>query len=296
MVALSPPLPPPVPALVAPAVSVGARRAGSPGAVSLDLKSASVPDLVRLLCRTVDRPRFVLSPGVVGSDFRLTLSLAGSAAEVWSQGVEALRLAGFGSRCLRSGLCEFFTLPPAAPAAKPEVPLVVLAYVPRFRDVAFLGQSLTGMFSGWHFAGASASASSQAAGAVSAAVTPSSGSGSGGGGGAVAGHAQPSEAVPARLVGLGPLPDRARVLAALAALDRPVPALVVRLGVYEVDVSASNQSALSVVAAALGQTVSLGVTGPNPLSGALGVLSLKVGSFSAVVAALDSASRVHLVT
>lgn len=318
---MSVPLPPvkPVPAIVVPAgvpTKVGPHGERVPAAASfnqtvtvgspvitpggsspagLDLESALVPDLVRSLCMVAGHTRYVLSPDVVDLGKRLTVELAGDPQQVWRDGLTALNLAGVDAKCVH-GLCQFF-VPQPKPEEKKEVPVGVFTYSPRYRDVAFLASSLSGMFAGWHFAGSSSAAGSASA-SVAAAVTPSSGSGGGGGVSAgSSGHATPQEAVPVRLVGLGPVPDRGKVLAALAQIDQPVPSLVVRVAVYEVDVSKQDESAVAVVGKILGQTVQIGGSVATSLaSSGLAGLTLSSGGFSAVAQALDSSSLVHTVT
>lgn len=268
----------------------------SPPDAGLELESAAVPDVVRALCRATGRLKFVLSPDVAGSGKRLTLQLLGSADQVWRDGLLALDLAGVSAKCGKglNGLCQFYT-PPTVASDKPDVPLVVANYEPKFRSVAFLASQLAGLFSGWHFAGGSAATS---ASAVSAAVSPASGSGVGGGASSMAsGYAQPQQAVPARLVAIGPAAERARVFAVLEQLDRPVPSLVVQVGVYEVDVSDSDQSAIAVVGKILGAAVQIGGSVAQSVAqGSTAALTVNVGGFQAVAQALDSSSLAHTVT
>lgn len=256
--------------------------------VQLDLDSAGVPDVVRALCQATGHGRFAMSPDVVGSDKRLTFSVSGSASEVWRDGLETLRLAGVGGSCARSGLCSFQNLPPA----KEAIAMSVVSYEPVHRDVAFLGGAMAGMFGGWHFAGLQSSGSQQAAQAVSAS------SGSGGSGGPSQGRATPSEASPARLVGVGPSEDRERVLSVLRTLDAPVQPVVVHLAVYEVDTSSSDASAIQLVGKVLGATLQVGADAATQSLVSTGTASLSYNSqrFQAVVGALDSSSVAHLVT
>lgn len=279
-----------------PAVAQPAAVAPAPAESGLELESASVPDLVRALCRATGHNTFAMSPDVTASPKKLTLQLIGSNADVWRDGLAALDLAGIAAKCAKgaNGLCQFFV--PAAPSSdKPEIPLVVTTYVPKHRNVAFLASSLSGMFSGWHFAGGSGPSS---AGAVSAAVSPASGSGSSSGAASMAsGHASPQEAVPGRLVAMGPASERARVLQALAELDQAVPSMVVQVGVYEVDVSKTDQSAIAVVGKILGSSFEIGGSlAQTVAAGSLAGLTVKAGGFQAVAQALDSSSLAHTIT
>jgi type II secretory pathway component GspD/PulD (secretin) len=261
--------------------------------VRLALDSAVVSDAVRSLCQVTGRARFALSPEVVALSTRVTVSLDGSPDAVWSDGVEALRLAGVDARCAKGGLCRFFPLAPLT-AKKEEVPQGVLSYEPVHRDVAFLAGALTGLFQGWHFAGGAPSGAGGAA--VSAAVSPASGSGVGAGAG---GRAEAAQSVPVKLVGMGPVSDRQHLLAVLRELDRPVSSLVVHLAVYEVDVSRNEQSALTVVGKLLGAAASIGsgvVVKAATGGGAAVDLTIASAGFDAVVSALDTASEAHLVT
>jgi type II secretory pathway component GspD/PulD (secretin) len=96
---------------------------------------------------------------------------------------------------------------------------------------------------------------------------------------------------------MGPAVDRAHLQQVLAELDRPVASMAVHLAVYEIDTSSSDQSAINLVGHVLGQVASIGGTAAAALSTAgTAALTLKVGSFSAVLAALDSSSDAHLVT
>jgi type II secretory pathway component GspD/PulD (secretin) len=255
--------------------------------VSLDLDAAQIPDVVRALCRVTGHTGFVLSPDVVGLGTKLTISVSGSPAVVWRDALRALALANVTVRCA-DGLCRFWTIPAPAPAA---VPQSVFSYRPRYRDVAFLADGLQRLFSDWHFSASASGSAGSSAGAVSAAVSPSSGSGSG----AAAGRASMLEAVSALLVGVGPASERERLESALAVLDRPVPALVVRVGVYEVDTNKGRQSAINVVGNVLGQALTLSGSASSTAAAPLNLV-LKVGSFSAVVNALDTSGVAHLVT
>lgn len=259
-------------------------------ASQLDLDSAVVPDVIRALCQATGHDRFVMSPDVVGSGKRLTFAVAGSTADVWRDGLAVLGLAGISGSCAKNGLCSFVVREDAK-AVDPAP--VVLTYRPRFRDVAFLAQSVASAFQGWHFAGMAAGPAAGGASAVSA-VSAASGSGSGG---PSAGRAEPVQSVPVQLVGVGPGAERSRVLAVLAELDKPVESLLVRVAVYEVDTSSSNSSAIDVVFKALGSAVQVGggvatsLATANPFG-----LTLKVGDFQAVLAALNTSSLAHLVT
>lgn len=273
--------PPAVPAVAAPVDA------------ALDLESAVVSDLVRALCQAAGRPRFAMSPDVVALQKRVTVALAGSRDQVWKDGVAALDLAGVNARCV-DGLCKFFVPAPVG-SEKKEPVSSVLSYAPVHRNVAFLASSLASMFPGWHFAGGTVGGAGGAAGAVAVAVSPASGSG--GGGSAVSGRAEPQEAVAVRLVGLGPVEDRGKVLAALGEIDREVASMLVHLAVYEVATSSSDRSAIAVVGKVLGATVQVGGSVAAGLaSSSLASLSIKAGGWSAVVAALDSSSVAHLVT
>lgn len=273
----TPPAPPPA-AAVAP--------------VQLNLDSANVSDLVRALAQATGRTRYAMAPEVVAMASRVTLALDGPPDQVWADGVEALALAGVAARCVK-GLCRFSQLV-VVPAEKPLPAQAVLSYAPHHRDVAFLAQSLAGMFTGWHFAGSGVSGSAAASGSVSAAVSPASGSG---GGGASGGHAERIQAVSPTLIGMGPVADRARLMEVLRQLDTPVARMVVHLAVYEVDVSNTDNGALSLVGKVLGSSVQLGgsVAAALASAGTAG-LTLSFGGFQAVVAALNSSSVAHLVT
>jgi general secretion pathway protein D len=182
-----------------------------------------------------------------------------------------------------------------ASGVKVEPPQVVLTYDPVHRDVAFLSNALAGVFPNWHFAGAAAHGGGVQSGGGGSAV--SAATGSSGGGGAQSGHATQTESVPVRLIGLGPVADRARLLMVLRQLDAPVQALVVHLAVYEVDTDVNTQSAIAFVGKLLGQTAQVGGSVATALStsGLVG-LTVNLGGFSAVAAALDSSNHAHLVT
>lgn len=262
-------------------------------AVGLAMESASVPDFVRALARATGHPRFILAPEVVTNGRRLTVNLSGDEAATWRDGLAALETAGVVARCDRAGLCRFLPAPDPEPPPAKEVPIAVFSYRPRHRDVGFLANSIGSMFQGWHFAGSTSSASSQGSGAVAAAVSPASGSG----GSAPNGHASPIESVPDQVVAVGPAPERRRVQQVLEELDKPVVPVVVRLAVFEVDVTEQSQSAVGLLLQSAKVVAGLGAqVTTSAASSGLASLSIKTGDFQAVVSALDTSSHAHLVT
>jgi hypothetical protein len=263
--------------------------AAPPDPVSLSFASALPGDFIRALCLATGHKRFMLSPDVVADQHSIGIELHGSPSEVWRDGISALQVAGIVERADR-GFERFFV---PEPAQKPDEPLSVLSYSPRYRTVPFLAGQLGAMFSGWHFDGVGGGGSAAVPGVSVAAAGPSVSAASGSGAGGSVGKAVEQAAVAGRVVGVGPLKLRRQIDAALAELDVPVPALTVRVAVYEVDTGKRNQAAVELVGQVLKASVSLGATATFTGGASL---AIKGADFSAVLSALDSSSVAHLVT
>ena len=272
-----PPVPPAPPSIARRAPE----RAG--GSVSIALTSARVSDAAVLLCRVTGCGSFVVSPALLERSRRVSFALDGSAPVVWHLGVRALAVAGARADCA-DGLCRFVV----SPAPIGGVPPAFYRYRPAYRSVRFLAGVLGSLVHGWSWAGGASSASgvSQVASGVSGQTV----------GGPASGRAAVQVGDPGALVGVGPASSLAMVREVVPLLDRPGRSVLVRAVVLEVSRSAAHSSAISAVVSALGQVATIGEAAASVSALGVATLNLHVGSFQAVLSALDSTSGARVVT
>ena len=206
--------------------------------------------------------------------------------------------------------------PPAPAPPKPPVKprLVSYAYSPSWRDPSDLAAELQPLFPDSRFSGGAGPSSSESL-ASSPGFSGAQGSPYGGAGGAPGPSAPAipsaprSSAASDTLLFLGPEPDRSRLVAMLPDVDTPEAQVMIKASVFEVDLGSDDGSSFNLAAAVLrsklqvavnatptasASPVGLATSGPASFSG--NVISFGTSNLDAVIAALSSDSRFHLVT
>ncbi len=280
--------------------------------VDIEVREVPVSEVVGLFFERVLRVSYVVAPGVNTDRRSVSFRAHGSLADVRAQMESYLDSLGYKAVQTR-GVYKIAPLP----EVKARADLAPFIYRVRWRDVADLVSDLAPLFPDGHFGGAQRSSFDPVglagsggvsvpgvvtgAGSSSTALMGSSAAATAGGGGSSGAD---------RLVFYGTRSDVARLRVVLPMVDTPVPELVVKAGVFEVDLQRTDNSALSVAQAVLGATKSLagfgsgssssGVVGSSGSLSAVGYVGLGVAAasseFDALLGALSSDQRFRLVT
>lgn len=251
------------------------------GKVSLSFVGARLPDVLRVVYADVLKSSFVVDDAVFKSDQLVSVELRGlSSSEIQARMSDLIAAHGFEVRKVGT----------AYVIGKPQpVEAETLAYIPLHRSAAWLAEvvgvavkvgTLSGRQggAGSNFSANSANSSSQSSVVPMVSAVHSAGADRGG----------DREA----LVYVGPPKEAANVRRLLAQLDTPSGQVVLKAVVFEVGLSDSEGSAISVAAKVLGGH--LGVSVGSVVDGAR--LSVAGGGITAVLSALGKDDRFKVIS